>query len=136
MYKSIPFNFMFFKAPLLKRILGYVGIIYVDYRIDEKRPIYYGDRILVLKYNIPIRFEDICIHNEKLAYDILIGYIKKKDFSTFQLAMAELYDDLNSYKLHGYPSYKTSCEKFMKLVNSINIRKELIHYDENKSIIV
>ena len=89
MYKSIPLNFMFFKAPLLKRILGYVGIIYIDYRTDEKRPIYYGDRILTLKYNIPIKFEDICMYNDENAYDILFGYIKKENMSVFQLAMSE-----------------------------------------------
>ena len=125
MYKSIPFNFMFFKAPLLKRILGYVGIIYIDYRTDEKRPIYYGDRILALKYNIPIKFEDICMHNDENAYDILFGYIKKENMSVFQLAMSELFDVLTSHQIENYPTYEKTCCTFLKMMNPNRI-KEII----------
>lgn len=112
MYKSIPLNFMFFKAPLLKRILGYVGIIYIDYRTDEKQPIYYGDRILALKYNIPIKFENICMYNNENAYDILFGYIKKENMSVFQLAMSELFDVLNSHQIENYPTYEKHVAHF------------------------
>lgn len=125
MYKSIPLNFMFFKAPLLKRILGYVGIIYIDYRTDEKRPIYYGDRILALKYNIQIKFENICMYNNENAYDILFGYIKKENMSVFQLAMSELFDVLNSHQIENYPTYEKTCCTFLEMMNPNRI-KEII----------
>ena len=109
MYKSIPLNFMFFKAPLLKRILGYVGIIYIDYRTDEKRPIYYGDRILALKYNIPIKFENICMHNNENAYDILFGY--------------NIDDGISASKVlaDGYGQCNTKGTLFMALLRACNI---------------